>query len=94
MAEPVNNPPIERDIAVRIDSLLLGVMYTLESVQQYIKSNVPRDDYDAYRYKIAHALGELLEISWDLHAIHPDIVRKEMKGTRESNYPRIERRSK
>lgn len=76
---------MKRDFALRIDSLLIGVRATLDSIAHYMDSNISRDnlteeEYLQYVRFIGTSMGETVKLSRLLHEAFPDIIPDEVKG--------------
>jgi hypothetical protein len=69
---------MDRDVALRIDGMLVGVLGNLDSVAHYMKNNLLEHEYSELVRPIARAMAELIEISESVHSDFPDIVPKEM----------------
>jgi hypothetical protein len=70
---------MNRDAALKIDALLLGIRYSLSSAQHYMRPYLSEEDYKKYKYAIARSTGELIDISNDLYTKFPDIFPDELK---------------
>jgi hypothetical protein len=68
-----------RDVALRLDALLMGVRGNLDMVAHYMKNNLSDEEYRSYITHIGAAMAETIDISNDLHRIYPDIVPDELK---------------
>ena len=58
---------MDRDVAIRLDGMLLGVCGNLDGIAHYMKNNLPSEDYDALVKYIGGSMGELIDISTSLH---------------------------
>jgi len=70
---------MQRDVAIRLDGMLLGVLGHLDSIAHYMKNNLSEDEYKSSIKAIGNAMGEAVGISTSLHALFPDIVPKELR---------------
>ena len=68
-----------RDVALRIDGMLMGAMGHLDGIAHYMKGNLPPEEYKDLVKLIGAAMAETVELSSRLHATFPDIVPKELK---------------
>ena len=68
-----------RDIALRIDAMLIGVRASLDSVAIYLENNLSREDYLKFTEFIGRSMGETVKISNRLYDIFPDIVPAELQ---------------
>jgi hypothetical protein len=70
---------MERDIAVRIDGMLMNVIGAIDGIANYMKNNLSEEEYKSYIYNIGAAMGNLVDISSDLHKQHDGITPKELR---------------
>ena len=70
---------MDRDIALRIDAMLMHTRGSMDIVAHYMKNNLTTEEYNSYIKKISGGMAKLIEISSSLHELHPDIVPKELK---------------
>ncbi|WP_143762914.1 hypothetical protein [Ramlibacter tataouinensis] len=70
---------MDRDIALRLDALLMGCRGQLDMAAHYMKNNLANEEFDRYVQRVGASMAELIEISNELHAKFPDIVPKELK---------------
>jgi len=73
---------MERDIAIRLDGMLMNVIGAIDGIAHYMKNNLSDDEYKKYIYSIGRSMGNLTDISTNLHTLHPDITPKELRPTR------------
>lgn len=71
---------MERDIALRLDSMLLAVCGNLDMITHYMKNNLSDKEYKQFIYNIGNSMAELAEISNALHRSFPDIIPKELQS--------------
>ncbi len=69
---------MEKNVALRIDGMLIGARAYLDGVAYYMKQNLTPEDYAALVKPIAAAMAETVEVSAFLHATFPDITPKEL----------------
>jgi hypothetical protein len=69
---------MDRDVAIRLDGMLIGVRGNLDGIAHYIKNNVPPDEFTTLVRLIGKSMGATIEISSSLHSRFPDIIPKEM----------------
>ena len=69
---------MDRDVALRIDGMLMGVRGNLDGIAHYMKNNLSERDYSEFVQSIGRAMAELIDISEALHSRFPDIVPKEL----------------
>jgi hypothetical protein len=77
---------MKRDFALTIDSLLFGIMASLENVITRMKNNIERgniseEEFKTYLSYLAKSMTETIKLSNELHAKFPDIIPDEVKGT-------------
>ena len=65
---------MNRDVAIRLDGMVMGAQGNLDGIAHYMKNNLPPDDYAKYIRSIGQAMGELMDISSSLHARFPGIT--------------------
>ncbi|MGA2492040.1 MAG: hypothetical protein ABSF67_03715 [Roseiarcus sp.] len=70
---------MDRDAALRIDGMLIGVRGNLDGIAHYMKNNLSSQEYDALIVRIGGSMGELIDISTSLHKQFPDIIPNELK---------------
>ena len=74
---------MDKDVAIRLDGMLIGVRGNLDGIAHYMKNNLSSQEYDALIGHIGGSMGELVDISTSLHKQFPDIVPNELKSTSE-----------
>jgi hypothetical protein len=70
---------MDRDVAIRLDGMLMGVRGNLDGIAHYMKNNLSTQEYAALIGHIGESMGELIDISTSLHKTFPDIIPKELK---------------
>jgi hypothetical protein len=75
----IGRPLVTRDVALRIDGLLMGAMGYLDGVAHYMEGNLPPEEYKDLVKLIAAAMAETIELSSRLHVTFPDIIPKELR---------------
>jgi hypothetical protein len=70
---------MDRDVAIRLDGMLLSVRGNLDGIAHYMKNNLLPQDYDELIKYIGGSMAELIDISTSLYKTFPDIVPKELK---------------
>jgi hypothetical protein len=70
---------MNRDVALRLDAMLMACRGQLDMVAHYMKNNLSGEEFDRYVQNIGASMAETIEISSALHAEFPDIVPKELK---------------
>lgn len=83
---------MKRDFALRIDSLLFGIRSGLENIITHMKNNIERgnisqEEFKTYLSYLGKAMTETIEMSNELHAVFPDIIPDEVRGTRPLQKP-------
>ncbi len=76
---------MERDYALRIDSLLTSVRASLDSIASYMRNSIGRgaisdDEFKRLVQYIGRSMGETVKMSNELYRIFPDIVPEELKN--------------
>jgi hypothetical protein len=69
---------MDRDVALRIDGMLIGVRGNLDGIAHYMKNNLSDHEYSDLVRSIGGSMAELIELSESLHSNFPDIVPKEL----------------
>ncbi len=69
---------MDRDVALRIDGMLMGARGYLDGLAHYIKENVSADEYRSLILLVASAMADTVDFSSRLHNEFPDIVPKEL----------------
>jgi hypothetical protein len=70
---------MERDVAIRLDGMLIGVLGHLDSIAHYMKNNLSEEEYKTSIEAIGRAMSETTGVSASLHTLFPDIVPKELR---------------
>jgi hypothetical protein len=69
---------MDRDVAIRLDGMLIGVRGNLDGIAHYMKNNLSSDEFAKWVRSIGESMGALIEISSFLHSKFPDITPKEL----------------
>jgi hypothetical protein len=69
---------MERDVATRIDGMLMGVRGNLDGIAQYMKNNLSGEEFSELVLSIGKSMSALIDISTRLHTSFPDVVPKEL----------------
>ena len=69
---------MQKNIAIRLDGMLLGVTGNLDEIAHYMKNNLDEREYSALMRHIGGSMAELIEISSVLYSEFPDILPKEL----------------
>jgi hypothetical protein len=70
---------MERDLAIRLDGMLLGARANLNGIAHYMKNNLPEAEFKSLVISVGTSMYALCEISNDLHRQFPDIVPAELR---------------
>jgi hypothetical protein len=70
---------MDRDVALRIDGMLMAIRGSLDGVAHYVKNNCTEAESKRIIRQIGAAMFETIEISNALHKEHPDIVPRELQ---------------
>jgi len=73
---------MERDVAIRIDGMLLGILGNLDGIAHYMKNNLPDKEYSKLVKSIGSSMGAIADLSKSLHSMFPDIVLAELRPRR------------
>jgi hypothetical protein len=71
---------MKRDVALRIDSLLIGIRESLGYVAIYMETNLSAEEYKKYVLFIGESMGGTVKLSRRLYDEFPDIVPDELKS--------------
>jgi hypothetical protein len=69
---------MDRDVAIRLDGMLIGVRGNLDGIAHYMKNNLSSEEFSTQVRSIGKSMGALIEISSFLHSNFPDITPKEL----------------
>ena len=69
---------MERDVAIRIDGMLSGVLASMNGIAHYMRNNLSEEEYKSLVGMVGAMMGEVIEFSSLLHKTFPDIVPKEL----------------
>jgi hypothetical protein len=69
---------MDRDIAIRLDGMLIAARANADGIAHYMKSNLSDPEYKRLVISIGNSMAALIDISSALHAEFPDITPKEM----------------
>jgi hypothetical protein len=69
---------MDRDVAIRLDGMLIGVRGNLDGIAHYMKNNLSSEEFAKQVRLIGESMGALVEISCFLHSRFPDITPKEL----------------
>jgi hypothetical protein len=69
---------MKRDVALRLDALLMGARGNLDMIAHYMKRNLSDEEYDDNKLNIAKSMAELIDISNKIHKLFPDSVPDEL----------------
>jgi len=67
-----------RDVAIRLDGMLMGARANLDGIAHYMKNNLSADEYSGLVLSIGAAMSALIDISSDLHSRFSNITPKEL----------------
>jgi len=70
---------MERDVAIRLDGMLMGVQGNLDGIAHYIKNNLSSQEFADFVLSIGQSMSALIDISTSLHSSFPDIIPKELQ---------------
>jgi hypothetical protein len=74
---------MDKNAAIRVDGMLIGVRSALDGIAHYMKNNFSPQEYNAMALHVGGAMAELIDISTSLHKQFPDIVPRELTPTKE-----------
>jgi hypothetical protein len=70
---------MDRDVALRVDAMLMGVRASLDAVAHYVKNNSSEDEFKIIAHYIGSSMGQTILITNMLYEQHSDIIPKELK---------------
>jgi hypothetical protein len=70
---------VERDIAIRLDGMLIGARANLDGIAHYMKNNLSEDEFKKHVTSIGGSMAALIDISNHLYSLFPDIVPAELQ---------------
>ena len=70
---------MDRDVALRIDGMLIAIRANLDGVADYVKNNCTEAEFKRIVRPIGASMAATIEISNALHQEHPDIVPRELQ---------------
>jgi hypothetical protein len=71
---------MDRDVALRIDGMLIAIRGNLDGLAHYVKNNCTDAEFKRIARQIGATMGETIDISNDLYKEHPDIVPRELQS--------------
>jgi len=70
---------MDRDIAIRIDALLVNAVGNIDALAAFLKNNVSEEEFNRYVPKLGECMYHLIEFSEDLRKTYPDIITPNLK---------------
>jgi len=70
---------MKKDVAIRLDGMLLGVRGNLDGIAHYMKNNLSEDEYSSLVRAIGESMAALVDLSTSLYSSFPDIVPAELQ---------------
>jgi hypothetical protein len=70
---------MQRDAALRIDGMLIGVQGNLNCIVHYLKNNLSQEEYKEHAFSVAKSMAALIDISKSMYLEFPDILPKELQ---------------
>ena len=71
---------MKRDVALRIDGLLIGIRNSLGYVSTYMERNLAAEEFKKYAAFIGESMGATVKLSTRLYEEFPDTVPDELKS--------------
>jgi hypothetical protein len=71
---------MKRDVALRLDGLLIGIRNSLGYVATYMEKNLSDEEFKKYVSFIGESMGGTVKLSRRLYEQFPDIVPDELKS--------------
>jgi hypothetical protein len=73
---------MDRDVALRIDGMLMEIRTSLNGIAHYAKANCTDQEFRRIVRLVGSSMGGTVEISQRLYEEHPDIVPPELRPSR------------
>lgn len=70
---------MKKDVAIRIDGMLLGARGNLDGIAHYMKNNLSEDEYSKLVQSIGQSMSALVDLSMSLYSLFPDILPAELR---------------
>jgi hypothetical protein len=70
---------MKKDVAIRIDGMLLGARGNLDGIAHYMKNNLSEDEYSKLVQSIGQSMSALVDLSMSLYSLFPDILPTELR---------------
>jgi hypothetical protein len=70
---------MDRDVALRVDAMLMGVRASLDAIAHYVKNNASEDEAKTIARLLGSSMAQTILISNALHDQYPDTIPKELK---------------
>jgi len=64
---------VEKFEAAKLEGMMTASRMYLQVIADYIRDNVPEDHRRPFLVKVGTAMAELLDVSWTLHDMYPDL---------------------
>ena len=65
---------MDRDVALRLDGMLINIRGALDALAHYSKGNVSEGEFKKIKLFIGGSMASTIEISTMLHTEHPDTI--------------------
>ena len=72
---------MDRDVALRIDGILMSIRGNLDALALYVKNNCTEAEFKRIVRQIGATMGETIDISNALYQEHPGILPRELQPT-------------
>jgi hypothetical protein len=70
---------MDRDVALRVDAMLMGVRASLDHITHYVKNNSSEEEFKMIARHIVSSMTQTVLISNSIHDQYQDIISKELK---------------
>jgi hypothetical protein len=64
---------VEKLAAAKLEGMIGSSRMHLHAVAEFIRDTVPEEHRRAFLVKVGTAMAELLDVSWALHDMYPDL---------------------
>jgi hypothetical protein len=75
---------MDRDVAIRIDGMLINIRGNLDGLARYMKDNLTEKEYSSLIKSVGQSMSALVDLSSSLYSEFPDILPKELKPPKAS----------
>ena len=70
---------MDKDVATRLDGMLIGVRGNLAGIASYMKNNLTEEEYSGFIVLVGRSMAATIDISEALYSRFPEIEPKELR---------------